>query len=49
MRGALSWYAASLFASALGIAASRLLSAPRTGADDGIGLLMIARRPGAAE
>ncbi|HKN30102.1 MAG TPA: class I SAM-dependent methyltransferase [Roseiarcus sp.] len=47
-RGALSWHAASLIASALGIAASKLLRAPRTGADEGIGLVMFARRPGAA-
>jgi SAM-dependent methyltransferase len=43
-RGALSWHAASLISSLLGIAASRLFRVPRTAAEDGIGLVMIARR-----
>lgn len=43
-RGALSWHLASLVSSALGIVASRLLSVRRTSPDDGIGLVMIARR-----
>ncbi len=45
-RGALSWHAASLISSLLGIAASRLVGVPKTAADDGIALVMIARRPG---
>jgi SAM-dependent methyltransferase len=45
-RGAVAWHAASLAAGALGFAASRLLRAPKMSPDQGVGLLMIARRPG---
>jgi 2-polyprenyl-3-methyl-5-hydroxy-6-metoxy-1,4-benzoquinol methylase len=48
-RGAFNWHAASLISSLLGIAASKLFGAPRKAAGDGIGLLMIARRPAAPE
>lgn len=44
-RPALTWHAASLISALAGIAASRLLRMPRIDTDDGIGLLMIARRP----
>jgi SAM-dependent methyltransferase len=47
-RGAFGWHAASLVSSLLGIAASRIFRVPRMDRDDGIGLVMIARRPGAA-
>ncbi len=48
-RGALSWHASSLISSVLGIAASKLFSVPKSAANDGIGFVMIARRPQAAE
>jgi SAM-dependent methyltransferase len=46
-RGALKWHAATLIGHVLGTLAFMLLGAPRTTADEGAGLLMIARRPAA--
>ncbi len=48
-RGALSWHAAWLIAGGLGVAAAKLFSVPKTPRGEGIGLLMIARRPEAAK
>ena len=44
-RGAASWHAAWLISSLLGIAAARLFRVPKKPGGEGIGLLMIARRP----
>ena len=46
-RGALKWHAATLIGHVLGTLVFMLLGAPRTTADEGAGLLMIARRPAA--
>jgi SAM-dependent methyltransferase len=47
-RGALIWHAATLTGHLLGSIAFRLFGVPRKSADEGAGLLMIARRPSAA-
>jgi SAM-dependent methyltransferase len=47
-RGAAAWHAAALIGHALGAVAFRLFGAPKPGADEGGGLLMIARRPDVA-
>jgi SAM-dependent methyltransferase len=47
-RGALKWHAATLIGHVVGSIASMLLGVPRKSADEGAGLLMIARRPAAA-
>jgi 2-polyprenyl-3-methyl-5-hydroxy-6-metoxy-1,4-benzoquinol methylase len=44
-RGALAWHAASLVGSALGLMAAKLSRPPKPGADEGAGLLLIARKP----
>ena len=44
-RGAAAWHFSSLVGAVLGIAASKLFGPPPAAADDGIGLVMIARRP----
>jgi SAM-dependent methyltransferase len=46
-RGALSWHASALIGHGLGSIAFALLGAPKKTADEGGGLLMIARRPDA--
>ena len=45
LRGAASWHAAALIGYLLGSAAARLFGPPEPGADEGAGLLLIARRP----
>ena len=44
-RGALAWHAASLVGSALGLVAAKQFRPPKPGADEGAGLLLIARKP----
>jgi SAM-dependent methyltransferase len=44
-RGALAWHAAALIGLLFGTLAFRLFGVPRSGADEGGGLLMFARRP----
>ena len=44
-RGALAWHAASFLGSALGLIAAKMFRPPKPGADEGAGLLLIARRP----
>jgi SAM-dependent methyltransferase len=46
-RGALAWHASALIGQRLGAIAFRLFGAPKKTADEGGGLLMIARRPAA--
>ena len=46
-RGALGWHASALIGHGLGTIAFKLFGAPKTTADEGGGLLMIARRPAA--